>query len=159
MNKLRSFSENPIRYATGSTTAKEKVDYLENIKSKFTEGQLATYNNAREKYEEAVVFKQAPKLRKTGYSTTLKEGLDDHKSVKIRYKNSWRIIDPYSLNDTYVVAYCHTALDMRTFRLDRIQDIELGKDFSVDKSFQSTAHSRLSEAPSYKGYKNFRHKY
>lgn len=75
--------------------------------------------------------------------------------MKIRYKGSWRTIDPYSLNNTYIVAYCHLARDIRTFRIDRIQGVELSEAFDFDKSLQTTAQGRLIEAPNYRGYRRY----
>ncbi len=85
------------------------------------------------------------------YSSVLQNAFNNQKSVKIRYKGSWRTIDPYSLDNTYVVAYCHFARDIRTFRVDRVQGAELSEGFSLDRSLQATAQSKLVAAPSYKG--------
>ena len=152
VNKLGSFIEHPEKYATGTNKAKEKIEYLENIKYKFSKGQLAAYKTAYKKYLIAIVVKETSKIQEKNYETILAEALNNHRSVKIRYKGLWRTIDPYSLNKTYVVAYCHFARDIRTFRVDRIQDAELSGVFSVDKILQSTAQSRIVEAPSYKRY-------
>jgi len=159
INKLLSFTENPEKYATGISRSKEKVDYLENIKYKFSEGQLGAYTKARKKYDALLLTKQEAMVQKTDYSTILADAFNNHRSVKIRYKGSWRTVDPYSLNKTYVVAYCHSARDMRTFRVDRIQGTELLGPFSLDRSLQITAQSRIVEAPSYKGYGKYRHRY
>jgi len=157
VNKLGSFSEYPEKYAWGASRAKEKVEYLESIKHKFSEGQLATYNMARKKYDARVVTKKESSIQKTDYSTILGEAFSNHRSVKIRYKGSWRTVDPYSLNKTYIVAYCHLARDIRTFRVDRIQGVELSESFSFDKSLQNTAQERLIEAPNYKALRRRRY--
>lgn len=94
--------------------------------------------------------KESSTAKKVDYSGILTEAFNAHRSVKIRYKGSWRTIDPYVLNTTYVSAYCHFARDMRTFRIDRIQGAELAEGFSFDKSLLSTAQAGLSKAPSYK---------
>jgi len=155
INKLLSFSESPEKYATGTSRTREKVQYLDSIKSKLSEGQKATYETAREKYEVTLATKEEAKARpKREYNAVLTEAFNNHQSVKIRYKGSWRTIDPYSLNNTYVVAYCHSARDIRTYRVDRIQGAELSDTFSFDKSLQTTAQSRLVEAPNYRGYKS-----
>ena len=159
INKLLSFSEDPEKYATGTAKAREKIEYLESIEHKFSDGQFATYETARKKYDEAIVTKAQIKRQKVDYSAVLKEAFDGHKSVKIRYKGSWRTIDPYSINNTYVVAYCHLARDIRTFRVDRIQGAELLGAFNFDRSLQTTASSRLMEAPSYTGYRGYRRRY
>ncbi len=155
INKLLSFLEHPEKYATGTSRTKEKIQYLDNIKYKLSEGQLATYKTAREKYESVLTTKTEAKARpKKEYSAVLKEAFNNRQSVKIRYKGSWRTIDPYALNSTYVVSYCHFARDIRTFRIDRIQGAELLELFTFDKSLQATAQSRLVEAPNYRGYRS-----
>lgn len=159
INKLLSFTENPKKYATGTGKAKEKVDYLDDIKYKFSEGQLGAYTKARKKYDVLVATRQEPRIQKSDHGAILADAFNNQRSVKIRYKGSWRIIDPYSLNKTYVVAYCHSARDIRTFRVDRIQGAELSGAFSVDKTLQATAQSRIVEAPSYKGYGKYRRRY
>lgn len=160
VNKLLSFSEDPEKYATGTSRAKEKVQYLDSIKHKLSEGQQATYNTAREKYDAALVTKVEAKERpKKEYAAILLEAHGSRRSVKIRYKGAWRTIDPYSLNNTYVVAYCHSARDIRTFRVDRIQGAELSEPFNFDKTMLTAAQGRLVEAPSYQGGRGYRRRY
>lgn len=155
MNKLLSFSENPEKYATGTIRANEKVQYLESIKYKFSDGQLKNYNAARKKYDDVLTARASLKNSKVDYGAVLTEAFNKHRSIKIRYKGSWRTIDPYSLNKTYVVAYCHFARDMRTFRVDRIQGVKLAEVFNFDKSLQTVAQNKLVEAPSH----NYRLRY
>ncbi len=154
INKLISFTDNPEKYATGTTRTKDKVQYLESIKHKFSEGQLASYESAKEQYDTILAtHAEAESLPKKEYGVVIREAFDNHRSVKIRYKGSWRTIDPYSVNATYVVAYCHFARDLRTFRIDRIQGVELLKQFNIDESQQKIAQGRLTEAPRYRGYR------
>lgn len=157
MNKLLSFSENPEKYATGTSRANEKIKYLESIKHKLSEGQLKTYTAARKKYDTALTARTNLKSSKADYDAVLTEAFNGHRSVKIQYKGSWRTIDPYSLNRTYIVAYCHFARDIRTFRVDRIQGAELAEVFNFDKSLQTAAQSKLVAAPSYQGNRGYRH--
>jgi predicted DNA-binding transcriptional regulator YafY len=118
---------------------------------------------ARRKNNTKIVVKKDPRTIKTDYNissivsfkeSTLRVGLNHHKSVKILYKGKWRTIDPYALNDTYVVAYCHLSNDIRTFRIDRIENIVLSGSFSFDKYLQTTAQSGLRQAPNYNWKKN-----
>ncbi|MCX6787684.1 MAG: WYL domain-containing protein [Candidatus Kaiserbacteria bacterium] len=156
VNKLLSFSEHPEKYATGTSRMMEKVQYLDSVMHKFSEGQQTAYDAAKEKYDAVLVAKAEIKAQpKKEYAAIIKEAFDNRRSVKIRYKGSWRTIDPYVLNDTYVVSYCHFARDIRTFRVDRVQGAELSEPFSFDKSIQTTAQSRLVEAPSY-SYRGYR---
>lgn len=159
INKLLNFTASPRKYATGTAKAKEKIEYLESIKHKFTEGQLSAYRAARFKYDAEITQNEKVALWKEDLNNVLIEALNNQRSVKICYKNSWRTIDPYSVDSTYVVAYCHLASDIRTFRIDRIQGAELLDGFSLDTSLQATAQSRLAEAPNYKGYGGYRKRY
>lgn len=152
-NKLLSFSESPLKYARGTSKSKEKVKYLDSIKYKFSDGQLATYNAARKKYDEAL--QERILVSKKDFIKDLEQAFNDHRTVRIRYKGSWRAIDPYALNNTYCVAYCHFARDIRIFRIDRIQGTELFENYNVDKSLQRTAQTRLIEAPNYRGYRRY----
>jgi len=155
VNKLLSFSESPEKYATGTNKAKEKVRYLDSIQHKLSDNQQLKYDTARKEYEILLEAKEEGKKKlKRDYSPVLREGLESHVSVRIRYKSSWRTIDPYSLSETYVVAYCHSARDLRTFRVDRIQDIELlDITFKSDKNLQSLVEGKLDSASSYRGYR------
>lgn len=160
INKLLSFSEHPEKYATDTSRTKEKVQYLESIKHKLSDGQLATYNKAKEKYDAVLAAQVEAKTRpKREYAAIIKDAFNNHKSVKIRYKGSWRTVDPYALNNTYVVSYCHFARDMRTFRIDRVQGAELSEPFSFDRSLQETAQNRLIKAPNYRGDRGYRRRY
>lgn len=153
INKLLTFSENPEKYATGTARAKEKVSYLESVKHLFSEGQLATYDRARAKYDATlgtVAVKNRP-VKKVDYTDVLNEAYTQHKSLKIRYKGVCRTIDPYSLNNVYVSGYCHKARDMRTFRIDRMQGAEVSDSFDFDRSIQTTALRKMTEAPRYRG--------
>lgn len=152
INKLLSFTESPEKYATGTSKARGKVDYLESIQHKFSEGQLAAYKTARKKYDERASSRKVAGTQKSDFSAILRKAFDGHRSVKIRYKGMWRTIDPYSLSDTYVVSYCHHARDIRTFRLDRIQDAEIAEPFGFDISLETSAKSKLKAAPNYRGY-------
>jgi len=152
INKLLSFSADPEKYATGTSKSKEKVEYLDSIQHVLSQEQLATYIKARKRYLAAVLAGKMTKVKKADYSNVLAEAFNSRRSVKIRYKGAWRKIDPYSLDDTYVVAYCHFARDMRTFRIDRMQGAELSDAFSPDRTLQTTAQSKLNDAPSYARY-------
>lgn len=157
---MLSFSENPEKYATGSTKAKEKIQYLESIKHKYTEGQLAIHIKSMEKYEAALkandTRKLMPFIEKTARNITLRDAFNSHRSVEILYKGTSRTVDPYSLNETYLVAFCHSANDIRTFRVDRIQGVKLSDEFSFDKPLQAVAQSKLADAPTFKRYGGYR---
>jgi predicted DNA-binding transcriptional regulator YafY len=53
-----------------------------------------------------------------------------------------REVDPYALifrgGLWYLIAFCHLRQDMRTFRIDRIQNVEEGnRKFSIPRSFSA----------------------
>jgi len=60
------------------------------------------------------------------------------------------MIDPYALNDTYVVAYCHLRNDLRTFRIDKIENLVEAGPFNIDTYLQTTAHTNLKSASNFK---------
>jgi predicted DNA-binding transcriptional regulator YafY len=56
-----------------------------------------------------------------------------------------RTVDPYALalqwGNWYLVAHCHLRGELRTFRVDRIQDVEIGSEtFEVPASFSAREH-------------------
>jgi predicted DNA-binding transcriptional regulator YafY len=105
---------------------------------------------ARKKSNTKIVVKKDPEIKKPDRITILKGALDNHMSVNIMYKKQRRTIDPYVLDNTYVIAYCHNAHDIRTFRIDRIQHaLVLSEGFSFDKNLHATATHRLKQAPYY----------
>ena len=62
-----------------------------------------------------------------------------------RRKTTQRTVDPYALalqwGNWYLVAHCHLRGDLRTFRVDRIQDVEIGSDtFEVPATFSAREH-------------------
>mgnify|MGYP001562206977 FL=1 len=151
LNKMISFCSSPEKYATGSARAEEKIEYLESIKYKLGKVDLATYTKAFNRYQRALEIKEGYYEEEDDYEILLNEAVDSRKSVRILYKGAWRTIDPYSLDGVYIVAYCHKAQDIRTFRIDRIVNAELSEGFIFDPSLGIAARSKLEEAPNYKG--------
>ena len=82
-------------------------------------------------------------------STALKNNL----GISLRYNGIKRTIYPYAADSRYCVAYCTLRKDLRTFRIDRMQGVELSEKFDFDKSLQKTAQNKLTEARDYKGYR------
>lgn len=54
VNKIRSFVENPEKYATGSEKTSSKIDELMIISQKLCESDLAVFNSSLEKYNIAL---------------------------------------------------------------------------------------------------------
>jgi predicted DNA-binding transcriptional regulator YafY len=83
----------------------------------------------------------------------LSEGWVSRRQVKIRYHSlssqeaRERIIDPYFIqpmapsHSTYVIAYCHTEKTVRTFKLERIKEIQLGSEnYSIPAAFDANEY-------------------
>lgn len=82
------------------------------------------------------------------------EAILNHESIKITYHTqsrnvqTTRTIDPYILiprdHQLYLMAFCHQAGEMRTFRMSRVKEVMKTKeqferiDFDVEKYFQNT---------------------
>lgn len=76
--------------------------------------------------------------------------VSEHREATISYKGFSRTIHPYTVNNTYCVAYCTYRNDLRTFRLDRMKNIKLGEKFSVNSAYINKSDSQIHNA------KNFR---
>jgi predicted DNA-binding transcriptional regulator YafY len=87
---------------------------------------------------------------------TLSLATHQHQRVWLRYRSrqqreTERQFDPYNLVYTiglwYVVGYCHLRQDVRTFRLDRIQELRLRNDtFTRPANFDAMERVRMSIA-------------
>jgi predicted DNA-binding transcriptional regulator YafY len=77
---------------------------------------------------------------------TLRRCIIDHRCVRITYRGlarqeeTERVVEPYGMafqwGQWYMAAYCHLRKSMRTFRVDRIQEIEsLVERFTVPSDF------------------------
>lgn len=83
-------------------------------------------------------------------SEDVKAAARDHLALSMRYKGIERTIYPYAANNTYCVAYCTYRKELRTFRIDRMQNIQVGTQFEFDRSLQKSAESRVGTAYNYK---------
>lgn len=94
---------------------------------------------------------------------TLRQCIGERRCVRLLYRavahqeHSERVLEPYALTLQwglwYLVGFCHLRQDMRTFRVDRIQDVTplkdpftLPRDFSVREYVERT----MRFEPSYK---------
>jgi len=97
---------------------------------------------------EGKVTVEAPRSdsRIEGVLSALNEAIVDRTTMKITYftysrdEVSQRLVDPYSVifrgNSWYAICYCHTRNDIRTFRLNRISEIEAtGDSFDYPEDF------------------------
>ena len=83
----------------------------------------------------------------------ISNALKNNLGISLRYNGIKRTIYPYAADSKYCVAYCTLRKDLRTFRIDRMQGVELSEKFDFDKSLQKTAQNKLTEARDYKGYR------
>jgi predicted DNA-binding transcriptional regulator YafY len=134
-----------------SKTRKERRKYEARKERRINDlGKKGRKNDAK------IVAEKAPRIKKTDYNIILNGALNNHTSVKILYKGQLRKVDPYSLNNRYLVAYCHHAHDIRTFRVDRIQTvIVLSEGFSFDINLLTKAQSNLKNAANYNWRKDY----
>lgn len=118
---------------------KEKSDFTNSLKSWISVIQLGSSAYGKQKNENLL---------------PIIEAILNKESIKITYHTqsrnveSTRVIDPYYLiprdNQFYMIAYCHKAENMRTFRISRVKEVlktnrhfEI-KDFDIEKYFQNT---------------------
>jgi predicted DNA-binding transcriptional regulator YafY len=92
--------------------------------------------------QETLIFDMTPSSTppRSEIVSTLSTSARQERTVEIFYRAysgdvTERAFDPYGLvyrsGFWYTVGYCHLRSDLRTFRLDRIQDVEMGDDTFV----------------------------
>jgi predicted DNA-binding transcriptional regulator YafY len=106
-----------------------------------------------------------PSVTPTTHLDTLRAALWSARQVDILYRKprenegDWRRIEPYGLvckaGTWYLVAYCHTRRDFRTFRVDRILEVEVREDavrsrpsFNLHDYWEASKERFRSEMPS-----------
>lgn len=151
-NRLLSFTEAPEKYATGSETAKAKVQELVDVSHKFSDGQTSNFESAYRVYTEALKLAQERKSsrRKEDYAPAVQKALNERLTLNMRYKGLVRDVYPYAADDTYCIAYCTFRKELRTFRIDRMVNVKIGAPFSFDASLQRSAQGRVGAAHAYR---------
>lgn len=101
-------------------------------------------------FNPSIYITQPPDLAHNQFLVRLSAAVQDRQRVQIRYHSSEgkvteRWLDPYGLvyNEGYwyTVGYCHLRHDMRTFRLDRINDVvPLPETFERHNDFDPLEH-------------------
>ena len=84
---------------------------------------------------------------------TLAKSWVKQQTVQVQYhtlgddRPSWRYIDPYFIepaaegHSSYVIAYCHRAEEVRTFKIERIKNIErTEKTYEIPRDFDVISH-------------------
>jgi predicted DNA-binding transcriptional regulator YafY len=102
--------------------------------------------------QEAITFNVAPPrtLLQNDFVTTLSAAVQQRQQVFLRYR-SWqgedseRMFDPYGIvfNEGYwyTAGYCHLREDLRTFRMDRINTLEVSeRSFERPEDFDLLGH-------------------
>lgn len=88
--------------------------------------------------------------RKEDTIEKVKIAIKDNLVIKMKYKGMKREIHPYSADNTYCTAYCTYRKDLRTFRIDRMQDVDLGEQFSFENSLKNRAESKVIRSYPYR---------
>jgi len=81
--------------------------------------------------------------------TYVTKAKNEQLSLKIKYKGVNRTIFPYSSDRKYCVAYCNYRNELRTFRIDKMQDIEIGTKFELQGVFKREADSKIRNIEPY----------
>jgi predicted DNA-binding transcriptional regulator YafY len=98
----------------------------------------------------------------------IRKGARQHRQIKMRYQSSTspdvteRSVDPYALVHRsgwwYMVGHCHLRGALRTFRVDRIQELELlSQGFQAPEDFDIRAYLQVEfrEQPTVRGRLRF----
>lgn len=151
-NRLESFIENPERYATGSVKAEEKVRQILAALSGLSQDKSQALNQAYERYKKKLASKEG-KLTNDSLGKKLEllgRAMKDHLILRVRYKGLSRDLHPYASDGKYCIAFCGLRNDLRTFRIDRMQNISLADQFSYSDSLRREADTKIKSANTYK---------
>jgi predicted XRE-type DNA-binding protein len=96
--------------------------------------------------------KNATRLNSQTNHEIIAKAVNEHREVTISYKGFSRTIHPYTVNSTYCVAYCTYRSDLRTFRLDRMKNIKLGEEFSVNSAYINKSDSQIENANNFRKF-------
>lgn len=133
----------------GSTYSEELASAIKRLAERLPE---RTWIDLQQLATENVVFRAGAELDlDPSIWQTLEQACQQKNSVRINYytagrnARSEREIDPYILhfsrNNPYITGFCHLRQEIRWFRVDRIQSIELlEQSFQIDADFDREAH-------------------
>jgi transposase-like protein len=76
-------------------------------------------------------------------------------SIQMKYKGLTRTIFPYAYNETYCVGYCNYRNELRTFRIDKMQNIKIGDKFEFQETLKKQAESNINNVQSYSSYRRY----
>ncbi len=111
----------------------------------------------REQIQQTLAWmRQLPKDdRRVWNLAKLAEGWVSRKRLRIRYRSQgarmaeYRLIDPYFIepaapgHSSYVIAHCHRAGDLRVFKVERIEGIEVtSEDYTIPAGFDANEYLR-----------------
>ena len=133
----------------GSTYAQELESAISRLAERLPE---ETWIDLNQLATEKVIFRAGAEVDlDPNIWQTLEYGCQRKQSVSINYytagRNAYseRTVDPYILhfsrNNPYLTGFCHKRKEVRWFRVDRIQSIELlEKTFEIDVTFDRESH-------------------
>lgn len=93
-----------------------------------------------------------PKLPLVNKRAEVEKAKNGQLSVQIKYKGMVRTIFPYACNETYCVGYCNYRNELRTFRIDKMQDIKISGKFEFQEALKRQADSNINNVKSYSSY-------
>lgn len=170
-------SEEAVALAVGGSIANgyrifESDDGLRRALVKLEAALPPEYRGDVQAARERLLFDTAGWYRQAAPSTapyleTLRAALWSSRQIDIRYlkrgesreDTAWRRVEPYGLvckaGIWYLVAYCHTRRDVRTFRVDRVVDLTVReesvrqrKDFNLQEYWDAAQKRFRDELPS-----------
>lgn len=152
------FISSPKKYATGTEKSKTKVAYLDSLLTQMDEHQRDQFEVAKQTYETALqkVIVQPGSSNTARVVELINAAIENHHTLTITYKGFTRDIYPYASDNKYCIAYCTLRHELRTFRIDRMQNVHASGIFNFDSRLMEEAQSKISEAPTFRNYRTYR---
>lgn len=158
LNKLKTFVTSPKKYATGTERAKAKIEYLDNLVDEMDDRQRNQYQGAKQIYETALKQTVTPRASvSTARAVELiNVAIENHHTLTITYKGFKRDIYPYKTDGKYCIAYCTLRKELRTFRIDRMEDVRVTGIFNPDENLVADAESKIGTASTFRNYRSYK---
>ncbi len=152
------FISSPKKYATGTEKSKAKVAYLDSLVSQMDDHQRNQFEGAKQIYETALqkIVIQPGSSNTARVIELLNIAIYEHQILTITYKGFTRDIYPYASDNKYCIAYCTLRHELRTFRIDRMQNVHASGIFNPDNQLIQEAQSKIAEAPTFRNYRAYR---
>lgn len=116
------------------------------------------YQGAKQIYEAALKHTVTPRasVSKTRAVELINAAIENHHTLTITYKGFKRDIYPYKTDGKYCIAYCTLRKELRTFRIDRMEDVRATGIFSPDQEMYDEAADKIADAPSFRNYRAYK---